>query len=1258
MTLYPCTDGNDPHAAPAVDPRVTEVKTTLETGQVTKKTFSYDQYNNVTDIFEYDYGNGQAGQLLLRTHTDYVTDANYTNYTVSYLLRLPSQSWVSSDLNGSNKTSFSQFEYDNYNSDSNHALLVSRSNVSGFDANYTTTYTWRGNPTSVTSFAKAQNQTEPITSYSQYDILGNLVKSIDARGFARTIDYSDRFGTPSGEARGNWDIIPVPAQLNGLSTFAFATSATNTLGHTTNTLWHTTYAQYDYSTGLVVDAEDINENVNTSFYNDALDRQTQIITANNRPSLRLQKTYAFDDFAHKLTVTSDLYSFGDNLSKTESLFNSLGQNTETRKYEAGGHIASKTEYDALGRVVKSSNPYRLYLGESPIWTVTDYDSLSRVVKVKTPDNSEALTSYSGNLTTVTDQAGKKRRSIVNALGQLIRLDEPNNQNELGASETPIQPTFYTYNTNGQMVKATQGGQSRYFLYDSIGRLLRVRQPEQDANPALAFSDPVTGNSQWSNGSTYDANGNVINTTDAKGVVITMTYDILNRVSTRSYSDSTPAVTYTYENSNIAFSKGQLTKVSSTVSMTEYTSFDSLGKVLSHKQTTNGQSYTTAYSYNLSGALVEETYPSGRVVKHAFNADARLTAVSSKAVTQSAFHTYANNFAYTAAGAVKQMRLGNGTWESTQFNPRLQVTQIALGTSQHASNLWKTVYEYGEFDAYENLQTDRNSGNIARQTINFSGLSKPYVQTYKYDSLNRLSEATEKSDTTQTWHQTFAYDRYGNRTGFSQQKIGEPAITQTPTIDPATNRLTTAQGYVYDLNGNLTQDNLNRQFIFNGDNKQVEVKDASNNVLGQYYYDGSGLRVKKVTPLETVIFVYNASGNLVAEYSTQELANPTISYLTSDNLGSPRVLTDSAGAIASRRDFMPFGEELYAGTANRLEAHHFGYGNDKVRKRFTGYEKDIETGLDFAEARYYDNRYGRFTAVDPLLASGKSADPQSFNRYAYVMNNPVIMTDSTGMWSDREWQTVDSGLFDDGPSVRFPIQYREYKMSIGLKQQPKTPPTQTESTAASQPPSTLEEQGIQNLNNTLREIALARFRRSLDAIGTGEEVPDSETYSYNCVAEGFYITDRWVQPGYNGIIGPLVSAKRDSDGKQVGRPTVLSSKIYYYNEIPTFFGGTLLAEGDVCAAGTYQLRIFTDSTYLNEPVNTSFPHYGETLPREYKNGTVHVMRQMSPGSPLWTSKNGAQSRYINIVDPNSFYRYHYSPVGTVTITNYCMPARRP
>lgn len=78
-----------------------------------------------------------------------------------------------------------------------------------------------------------------------------------------------------------------------------------------------------------------------------------------------------------------------------------------------------------------------------------------------------------------------------------------------------------------------------------------------------------------------------------------------------------------------------------------------------------------------------------------------------------------------------------------------------------------------------------------------------------------------------------------------------------------------------------------------------------------------------------------------------------------------MVTDAAGDVIARRDFMPFGEEIAAGVGGRTQAQKYSYlGSDRIRQRFTGYEKDDETGLDFAEARMYQNRHGRFTAVDP------------------------------------------------------------------------------------------------------------------------------------------------------------------------------------------------------------------------------------------------------------------------------------------------------
>jgi RHS repeat-associated protein len=700
-------------------------------------------------------------------------------------------------------------------------------------------------------------------------------------------------------------------------------------------------------------------------------------------------------------------------------------------------VFTETKYDNLGRVIATSNPYRS--GETIYWSKPRYDELNRVVETYAPaiegqtGASLGITEFGistvqdfvGTYTTATDASGRRARSITNALGQLIRIDEPTGNNELGSLGEPNQSTFYKYNSQGKMVKVSQGQQNRLFLYDYLGRLIRVRQPEQEVNSALDLTDTVTNNNQWTAGFEYNIVGNLKKTTDAKGSIITNSYDKAGRVTLREYNNlDTPSVYYYYDGTGLGavpdYSKGKLTKVMSSISTTQYTSFDNFGRNLISQQLTDGQTYESKYKYDFGGRMVEQTYPSGKVVRNFFENDGDLAKVVRNG------KTYVSDFSYNASGGINSLKLGNGLWETAQFNTRQQLTQLGLGANANDSSLFKLQYEFGELTANGTIQ---NTGNITKQTITLPNAS--FVQTYKYDALDRLTEAKETNGTsaTENWKQTFGYDRFGNRTGFSQQ-INNQALTinsQTlPSVNPDTNRFNLNQGFEYDKSGNVIKDidrvtGLQRSFTFNAENKQVHVKDANNAPVGTYYYDGNGNRVKKTTATETTIFVYDGSGKMVAEYSTQQSANPTVSYLTTDHLGTPRVITDKNGNVISRRDMMPFGEDLYAGVGSRTGDNGQKYSSslDDIRQKFTGYPKDKETNLDFAEARYYNNLYGRFTAVDPLLASGKSMNPQTFNRYVYTMNQPIRKTDKSGLipdWYEKDgtynWST-DNKTFDKG-----------------------------------------------------------------------------------------------------------------------------------------------------------------------------------------------------------------------------------------------------
>ncbi|MBK8811932.1 MAG: hypothetical protein IPN69_14545 [Acidobacteria bacterium] len=109
------------------------------------------------------------------------------------------------------------------------------------------------------------------------------------------------------------------------------------------------------------------------------------------------------------------------------------------------------------------------------------------------------------------------------------------------------------------------------------------------------------------------------------------------------------------------------------------------------------------------------------------------------------------------------QLWNGSWE--KIDSRLQPTQIALGKVLNTTDLLKLDYTYGVLES-GTLNTAKNNGNIQSQTITVPtvGSSNAFtaVQTYNYDSLNRIDDATEKIGSTETWKQDYTFDRYGNR----------------------------------------------------------------------------------------------------------------------------------------------------------------------------------------------------------------------------------------------------------------------------------------------------------------------------------------------------------------------------------------------------------------------------------------------------------------------------------------------------------------
>jgi RHS repeat-associated protein len=966
------------------------------------KDFNYDKNGNITKITEYDWVDYNSVPRSYNKPTGIPAGAVKKRITVNqYYNQTPD----------ADSTASSPYTYENPNAPKLKNVLQSTEiqNANGtpvarsefiYDdpnnkGNLIGTKTW---DSSKGGYSNPLSTGNSVSASMTYDSYGNPTLITDAKGNQTYITY--------GAINGYAGLYPTQTET------AYGTSVERT-----------SVASYDFYTGLVTSATDVDNNVTSATEYDALGRPVRSKAAVNTAN-EVWTQVEYDDLDRRVITRGDLFAVGDGKAVSIAHYDQLGRVRLARSLENATTEDAYNEADGIKVLTRyktanpysyavTSNPYRAATsvqagGEATMgWTRSKSWNTGRRGETETfsgaalpapwgsNGNSTGMvvTETDANAAIVTDQTGKQRRSITNALGQLTRVDEPDATGNLGSISSPTQATYYSYDTLNNLTTVSQGVQTRTFAYNSLSRLLTATNPEAGTISYV-----------------YDNNGNLTSKTDARSVVTSYSYDNLNRVLTRSYNDGTPNVTYTYD--NLPNAKGLLTKVSSSISQTEYTAFDNLGRVLTHKQTTNGTAYTTGYTYNLSGALIEETYPSGRVVKNTLDNDGRLSNVETRTAT-GAFQTRANSFNYTSAGAVGAMKLGNNRWESTQFNNRLQPTQIALGTSQNNTDLLKLDYSYG---------TTNNNGNVLSQTITVptSGGSSGFtaVQNYSYDSLNRIKNATETVSGVQTWKQTFDYDRYGNRNFDAANTTtisGCPTAQCNPTINISNNRFNSGQGYTYDLSGNIVSDAEGRTFIYDAENKQKEVKNASNVTVGNYYYDGDGKRIKKVTASEEIVFVYDAGGKLVAEYSSQTpQTQATTRYLTQDHLGSPRIITDQSGAVLSRRDFAPFGEELYTGTGNRATGHGYTYG-DSTRQKFATYQRDEETALDFAQARYYSNQLGRFHSVDPENYGANEDDPQSWNGYGYGRNNPTLYTDPDGLEykicnTQGECVTQDDSIF--------------------------------------------------------------------------------------------------------------------------------------------------------------------------------------------------------------------------------------------------------
>jgi len=816
---------------------------------------TYDADLNVTSTKQYNFveisqATAQTGDLgaipngtLVRTQeTDYLTgDANYR---ARNLLSLPIAAQVKNGLG--NIVTQSSIAYD----ESAFPLLTYGSLTGWSDPGVSA----RGNVTSSSVWLNTTGAN--LSSHMQYDQCGNVRKVWDARDTSLTNPAQIEYSAAYQRAYPTLNTSPDPDAGGPL--VALVTST-----------------EYDGATGLVTSTIDANGQQTTFSYNDPLLRLKQVIRAVGDATVKNQTTYIYDDAGRTVTVTSDLNNFEDNILKSVMFYDALGRRVESRSYEGGTNfIASQTQYDTMGRANKSSNPFRPWLGESAVWTTTVFDALSRVLTVTTPDNAVVATSYSGNTVTVTDQVGKKRKSVTDALGRLTEVYE----DPLGLNYQ----TSYGYDVLDNLTTVTQHTQTRTFVYDSLKRLTSATNPESG-----------TINYQ------YDSNGNLTQKTDARGISITYVYDALNRNTTVDYSNTTlinPDITRIYDSG--ANGKGRLREsyaggtetVGANVEHTKIISYDALGRPQEQRQrfkTNNVWSaeYKVLRGYNRAGGVTSQTYPSERIASYAYD-DAGRTSGFTGNLGDGTQRTYSTGIIYSSLGGMTKEQFGTDTplYNKSFYTSRGQLAEIRVGITYTGptDSGWERgaiINHYsGEcWGACGGLNMTDNNGNLRQQDHwipdGSGGVQGLFVQSYTYDSLNRLQRVTEGSN----WQQEYVYDRWGNRTIHQTNTFGLGINKKPFLVNTGNNQLGVPAGQSgtmsYDATGNLTNDTYTGigDRVYDAENRMTKAW-GGNNQWQEYIYNADGQRTRRKLDAQETWQVYGMDGELLAEYAA--LAAPS------------------------------------------------------------------------------------------------------------------------------------------------------------------------------------------------------------------------------------------------------------------------------------------------------------------------------------------------------------------------------------------------
>ncbi len=973
-TVTTCYNGASPPCATAVTLPITEVTATTNLGGSVSETDSYyNSYGLLTKVDQYDFANGTHGNFLRETMTCYSSSFVHILDRASYLVMYSSN-------DPPNPTDCSGTSY-----------LAAK-----------TTYAYDG-------YGNLQTETRTNTGGSPTQVGRSF--TYNSNGTLNTATDFNSHTTTYGYASGS-------ASCNG----SFPTTITPPISSLASSY------TYNCNGGVVLSVTDPNSQTTTYKYTDP---NFWRLKETDYPNGGIT-TIAYNDVANNFNIaTARLVSSALGYHTVTQYLDGLGRIIKSQDNTAGTSV--ETTYDSLGRVSTVSNPHTGTSAPTDGFTTYGYDVLDRTTSVQAPDGSTTSTSFapsSSYLTycsTVTDPATKTRTLCSDGLGRSTSVfEDPSSSNY---------QTSYTYNLLDNLTGVNQGGQTRTYNYDMLSRLTSAATPEVS----------LPNGTQCSTTYGYDANGNMTskkaplpnqNTycTDATHyVTTTYAYDGLNRLTSKTYSDSTPPANFYYDQGSVTigswssgalgYPKGRMTEATTTASGSVQTgvvySYDPVGRIKDFWQCTPANCNTssiwdTHYNYDLAGDVTSWVHPGQFTLTNTVNSAQQVTAIQSSLTGANLPQTLAQSISYTPWGAVSQLVNGCvGTQcvnaqETYTYNNRLQPWMIELGKPGGGSNTYASyclVYNY--FSTWtpptscpdpSSVPTTgtTNNGNVMGYWYKDVPLSTAnHKLSYGYDSLNRLGTAvaTDLSNNV-LWSQTYTYDRWGN------MSCSGTGLCTSMSYNASNNNQISSVGLAsvtYDAAGNLMQDSSSvppHSYQWDAEGHIISIDGGSTasmtfNALGWRVYRTNGTRSYWVDPQGRFLGGYWGQWNAAIPFGGRTLAedtNGTTGPLYFDHpnaLGSEEQWTNWAGSYAGEVQFYPWGAK-WGDTTNGNVFQYFA--------SLQWYDPEVD-GYQ-PPNRYEIPRLGRWLTPDPL--AGDITNPQSLNRYAYALNNPCSMTDPLGL----------------------------------------------------------------------------------------------------------------------------------------------------------------------------------------------------------------------------------------------------------------------